>query len=92
MSKRGKQYNPELKEKVLQELQSKGVAEVSDAYGISRQTLYQWKRLTQSRSVSSDQQEAAALRQENAELRRKNRELEQEREILKKAVGYFAKD
>ena len=92
MSKRGKHYSPELKQKVLQELQSKAVSEVSETYGISAQTLYLWKRVDQRKSVSTDQDEAAALRKENAELRRKNRELELEREILKKAVGYFSKD
>ena len=38
MSKRGKHYSRELKQKVLQELQSKAVSEVSEAYGISAQT------------------------------------------------------
>ena len=92
MSKRGKQYSAELKQKVLEELRSKAVSEVSEAYGISSQTLYLWKRVSQSQRSVTEQSEAAALRKENAELRRKNRELELEREILKKAVGYFAKD
>lgn len=92
MSKHGKQYSAELRQKVLQELQHKAVSEVSEAYGISAQTLYVWKRVDQAQSNATDHSETAALRKENAELRRKNRELELEREILKKAVGYFAKD
>ena len=92
MSKRGKHYRAELKQKVLQELQIKSVAEVSQSYGISAQTLYLWRRIDQTQQGSSQQDELSALRKENGELRRKNQELEQEREILQKAVGYFAKD
>ena len=64
------------------------VAEVADRLGISKHSLYEWKkRFSKPVSVPVDEQ--------GAEIRRLKRELArvtEERDILKKAAAYFAKD
>ena len=62
------------------------VAEVSKRLGVSQHSLYAWKT-TFSRPPGSDDKDA--------EIRRLKRELNrvtEERDILKKAATYFAKD
>ena len=68
-------------------------AVVSATLGISVQTLNNWVKLDKegkqsgvgSRPVSAEQMELARLRAENARLK-------MERDILKKATAYFAKE
>ena len=93
MSNRGKRYSAELKDEVFHDLvvEGKSIQAVSEAYGIGTQTLYHWRRSHHS-SVSSDERsELEVLGGEHEQLQRSYCELEQERDILKKAVGYFAK-
>jgi transposase len=62
------------------------VAEVSQRLGVSQHSLYQWKRKFSRPSGGDDR---------DAEIRRLKRELArvtEERDILKKATAYFAKD
>ena len=62
------------------------VAEVSQRLGVSQHSLYAWKRKFSQPSGSDDK---------DAEIRRLKRELArvtEERNILKKATAYFAKD
>ncbi len=64
------------------------VAEVAARLGISTYSLYEWKkRYAKPATVRDDDQ--------SAEVRRLKRELQrvtEERDILKKAAAYFAKD
>ena len=94
MSHRGKRYSAELKAEILQELQSgiKSVSELSEAYGITVATLYQWRRSQEQLASSVEQSEHHKLLKEYQQLKKKLTEVEQERDILKKAVAYFAKE
>lgn len=60
--------------------------------GISVGLLETWLCLHRKRQNSNGSAEDSALRKRNAELERDNRRLTMERDILKKAAAYFAKD
>lgn len=67
------------------------MAEVARQLGVHLETLRNWRRKAQ----SADNEEVAAvpsLEEENRRLRRENARLLEEREILKKATVFFAKD
>ena len=72
----------------------KSMAEVSRDLGINYKTLGNWVRTEQARQVR-DQAPGALSESERAELKRvkkENAELRIEREILRKAAAYFAKE
>jgi len=62
------------------------VAEVSQRLGVSRHSLYAWKKKFSQLSGGDDKD--AEIRQLKRELTR----VTEERDILKKATAYFAKD
>ena len=66
------------------------VAEVAGRLGVSQHSLYQWqKHYGQSVEVRQEQQsQASELRRLRAELKR----VSEERDILKKAAAYFARE
>ncbi len=63
------------------------VAEVSQRLGISAHSLYAWKRQL-AKVVSGDAGKDAEIRQLKRELAR----MTEERDILRKATAYFARD
>ena len=65
------------------------VAEVAARLGISKYSLYEWrKRYGKPAAVARDDDQAAEVRRLKRELQR----VTEERDILKKAAAYFAKD
>ena len=64
------------------------VAEVSQRLGVSQHSLYAWKRKFSKASGAGDEDQAAEIRRLKRELTR----VTEERDILKKATAYFAKD
>ncbi|RAP55629.1 transposase [Oleiagrimonas sp. MCCC 1A03011] len=87
----GKRYTDEFKVAAVKQVTERGhqVTEVATRLGITTHSLYAWIRryggTSSSAQESSDQ--AAELRRVKAELRR----VTEERDILKKAAAYFAK-
>jgi len=72
----------------------KSMAEVARDLGINYKTLGNWVRAEQARQVR-DAAPGALSESERVELRRlkkENAELKTEREILRKAAAYFAKE
>jgi len=72
----------------------KTVETIATDLGISSNTLFNWKKkyLTDAKNAFP---EKGHLKPEQEELRKKDREiatLKMERDILKKALGYFAKE
>jgi transposase len=69
----------------------RSVAEASSSLGVSQQTLRNWLR---QESVDAGRVEGVSSeeREELRRLRRENRILREEREILKKAAAFFAKE
>ena len=87
-------YPPEFRAEAVRLIRSSGklVREVASDLGVSEQTLRNWVRQgdiddgRRSDGLTSSEQE------ELRRLRRENRLLRQEREILKKAAAFFARE
>ncbi len=62
------------------------VAEVSERLGVSQHSLYAGRQLA--KTVSGDVSKDAEIRQ----LKRKLARVTEERDVLKKAIAYFARD
>jgi transposase len=85
-------YPPQFRREAVELLRS-GVAlkQVAADLGVSEQTLRNWRR---QEDVDAGRAEGltGAEREELRSLRRQVRRLEQEREILKKAAAFFARE
>ena len=86
-------YSLEFRQEAVRLLRSSGrtVPQLAAELGVSRQSLRNW-----SRQLAVDEGNAPGLSSEEREelrrLRRENRILAEEREILKKAAAFFAKE
>lgn len=81
-------FSDDFKRDAVAQITERGypVAEVSKRLGVSQHSLYAWKKKLSQPSGSDDK---------DAEIRRLKRELTrvtEERDILKKATAYFARD
>jgi transposase len=77
----------------LVRVSGKSIPRIAKDLGIAEQTLRNWSKQA---AIDKGGGETGALtseeRQELARLRRENRTLEMERDILKKAAAFFAKE
>jgi transposase len=92
MSRTRPPYPPEFRREALELVRSgRSIRDVAESLGVSEQTLRNW-----SRRDDVDARRAEGLtsveREELRRLRRENRRLQQEREILKKAAAFFARE
>ena len=87
-----KRYSPEFKEEAVRQVTERGysVRDVAARIGVSTHSLYKWVRAA--RPASGEASELAQSRLENQKLKAENRRLQEERDILKKAAAYFARD
>ncbi|SMC28855.1 transposase [Andreprevotia lacus DSM 23236] len=85
-------YPEEFKIEAVKQITERGypVAEVASRLGVSAHSLYQWlKRLDPKRTKSTESaDQQGEIRRLKAELKR----VTEERDILKKAAAYFAKE
>ena len=87
-----KQYPKEFKEEAVALVREQGysVAEAAKSLGIATNMLYKWKE-----KIEANEAGETLLEDERSELRRlrkENKELRMEKEILKKASAFFAKE
>jgi transposase len=69
------------------------IADVARQLGVHLETLRNWRRKARRTSEGDDTPATVpSLEEENRRLRRENARLLEEREILKKATAFFAKD
>ena len=94
--KNQRNYSKELKAEAIKMIIQDGLThgEVSDRLGIPKGTIGSWiaKAKKNSEPVESGQLSVAEMAAENARLRKELAEAKMEREILKKATAYFAKE
>jgi len=88
----GIRYTEEFKRDAVAQVTERGysVREVAIRLGVSTKSLYDWKNLFHEPAPQKRQEaaDAAEIRRLKAELAR----VTEERDILKKATAYFAKD
>lgn len=86
-------YPPEFRREAVQLVQNteRSIAQVARDLGVSNQTLRNWIKQA---DVDAGRREGLSSeeREELRRLRRENRTLLQEREILKKAAAFFARE
>ena len=97
MSKKQKFYTAEFKAEAIKSIEeNKGnVSETARQLGISMQTLSNWQNKAKAGTLTGTQQyspDLVALLEENKKLKQQLKTTEMEREFLKKAAAYFAKE
>jgi transposase len=96
MTKRGRrEFDEQFKREAvrLAESGTMPIAEVARQLGVHQETLRSWRRKAQQASDGGPTPATVpSLEEENRRLRRENARLLEEREILKKATAFFAKD
>ena len=83
-------FSDDFKRDAVVQINERGypVTEVSQRLGVSPYSLYAWKKKFSKSSASGDDHKDAEIRRLKTELAR----VTEERDILKKATAYFAKD
>jgi len=89
-----RQYTADYKSQAVSLVESLGLAGAARKLGISSKTLANWVRLDRDGTpVSSPKRRAVNdIEAENSRLRTENATLRMEREVLKKATAFFAKE
>ncbi|MGM0624192.1 MAG: transposase [Campylobacterota bacterium] len=91
---RVQRYSQEFKQTAIELAQAgdKSAMQVARELEMSEKTLYNWLRQYRSEHGEKKDQGADDAQSELRRLRRENAALKQERDILKKATAYFAKE
>ncbi len=87
----GSRYSKEFKDEAVAQVVDRGYAvrEVAKRIGVSEHSLYRWVRGARKDAEESNGSEDLVA--ENTRLKRELKRVEQERDILRKAAAYFAK-
>lgn len=87
-------YTPEFKDEAVRQVIDRGhtAAEVADRLGISTHSLYKWVKAVKPSNEERQNSELIAAKSEILKLKAELRRSEEERDILKKAARYFAKN
>jgi transposase len=72
--------------------QGRSIRDVADSLGMSQQSLRNWNKQEQVDRRERDDGITSAEREELRELRRRVKRLEQERDVLKHATAFFARE
>ena len=87
-------YSPEFRRQAVELVRSSGasIPQIADELGVSPQSLRNWVKQGQLDSAERRDGLTSDEREELRRLRRENRRLQQEREILKAAAAFFARE
>ena len=89
-----KRYPPEFKDEAVRQVLDRGysVAEVANRLGVSTHSLHKWVKTAKPDKTDQQAAELVEAKSEILKLRAQLRRVEEERDILKKAARYFAKE
>jgi transposase len=90
-----RKYNEEFKREAVRLMQTRGertIADVAASLGVAENLLHGWRHRFGDTAAQVRQERGETPEEELKRLRRENARLRQEREILKKATAFFAKD
>ena len=87
-------YTPEFKEGAVCQVTEKGhsVQEVAARLGVSSHSLYKWVKAVRPAKDEVRSDELLDAKKQILKLRAELRRVEEERDILKKAAAYFARE
>ena len=87
-------YSPEFKDEAVRQIVDRGysVTEVSHRLGVSAHSLYKWVKAVTPNKTEQNTAELVEAKSEVLRLRAQLRRTEEERDILKKAARYFARE
>jgi transposase len=87
-------FSPEFKQEAVRQVVDRGysVAEVSARLGVSSHSLYKWVKAVTPEKSEKQASELLEAKSEILKLRAQLHRTEEERDILKKAARYFAKE
>ena len=87
-------YSPEFKDEAVKQIVDRGytVTEVSERLGVSTHSLYKWIKAVKPDKTEHQAAELIEAKSEILKLRAQLRRTEEERDILKKAARYFARE
>lgn len=87
-------YSPEFKDEAVRQVIERGysVKEVAERLGISAHSLYKWVNAVRPSKDEKQADELLEVKRENLKLRAELRRVQEERDILKKAAAYFARE
>lgn len=91
---RPSRYSPEFREQAVRRVVVGGeiMADTAREIGVNPETLRQWVKKYRGSHPQNEEPLTEAERSELVRLRRANRELQMERDFLKKAAAFFAKE
>ncbi len=87
-------FTPEFKDEAVRQITERGysVAEVSARLGVSAHSLYKWVSAVKPDKTDQQANDLIAAKSEILRLRAQLHRTEEERDILKKAARYFARE
>lgn len=87
-------YTPEFKDEAVKQVTERGhsVQEVAARLGVSSHSLYKWVKAVRPSKEEQRGDELLEVKKENLRLRAELRRVQEERDILKKAAAYFARE
>ena len=87
-------YSAEFKEEAVRQVLDRGysVKDVSERIGVSAHSLYKWVKTVRPNKEEQRTDELLDTKREVLKLRAELRRVQEERDILKKAAAYFARE
>jgi len=87
-------FAPEFKDEAVRQIVERGhpVSEVAERLGVSAHSLYKWVKAVRPNKTEQHASELVEAKSEILKLRAQLRRTEEERDILKKAAAYFARE
>ncbi len=87
-------FTPEFKEEAVRQIVDRGypVSEVAERLGVSAHSLYKWVKAVRPDKSQEQAVELVAAKSEILKLRAQLKRVEEERDILKKAARYLARE